>query len=53
MGVVIQSLPKLDPARWARVHLEGDQERPFLRRTGYSLPFWRPEWEVRAAAKTH
>lgn len=47
MGVVIQSLPQRDPERWARVHLQGDRERPFLRRTGYSLPFWRPEWEVR------
>jgi hypothetical protein len=47
MGILIESRPPRDPERWARIHLQGDREKPFFRRTGYSLPFWRPEWEIR------
>ncbi len=42
----IETRPRSDPARWARVHLQADRNTPFeSRETGY--PLWMPEWMIR------
>lgn len=47
----IVTRPKSDPARWARVHLEGDRNLPFEMHEP-DRPFWLPEWTIRRLLKS-
>jgi hypothetical protein len=47
MSIYIESRPKSDPARWARVHIQGDAAQPFERSETSDCPFWMPEWTVK------